>query len=353
MKHSLKIGVVLILALFICLHYSLSLAKNYDCKSIGFDAGLKGVEEFMIQNVAEEHYRESQDCIMEGYKEGINYANAEKAYKNKDYSKALKLFLVNAQKGYMAAQAKVGELYFNGMGTEQNYQEAFKWNRLAADQGNADACFFLGLSYRNGTGTEKDAERAIEAFRKTVERDSKRANAWAYLALCYKEKGDYGHALESINRALAISPENRDFMQVQAASYLLQGDTKNAKNSYERLLTELKSDIGKEKTAAKYSKASWYALLTAHFTDAERYANDGLALDAKATELHAYIGHAYLLQNSKLEALAVYKKYVGQDADQAALRNKLNEDFSLLKKQYPEKVSVIEWAENKLQLAGK
>ena len=337
------------LALFICLQNSLSHAKGYDCRSIGFDAGLKGVEEFMIQRVAEEHYRESQDCVIDGYKEGINFANAEKAYKNKDYSKALKLFLINAQKGYMPAQARAGELYFNGMGTEQNYQEAFKWSRLAADQGAGDAWFYLGLAYRNGTGTEKDAEKAIEAFRKAVENDPKRAKAWAFLALCYKEKGDYAHALEGINRALAINPDNSEFMQVQAASYLLHGDTKNAKNSYERLLSQLKSDIEKEKSAAKYSKASWYALMASYFTDAERYANDGLALDAKASELHAYIGHAYLLQNSKREALSIYKKYMEQDAEQAALRNKLNDDFSLLKKRYPEKASEIEWAENKLK----
>jgi tetratricopeptide (TPR) repeat protein len=349
MKLSLKIVVVFILALFICLQYSRSHANNYDCESIGFKAGLKGVEEFMIQRVADEHYRESQDCIMDGYKEGINFANAEKAYKNKDYSKALKLFLLNAQKGYVAAQVRAGELYFNGLGTEQNYQEAFKWYKLAADQGDGDAWFYLGVSYRNGTGTEKDAEKASEAFRKTVAKDPKRAKAWAYLALCYKEKGDYGHSLESINRALAISPENIEYMQVQATSYLLQGDTKNTKNSYEQLLAQLKIDIEKEKTAAKYAKASWYTLMTAHFADAERYANDGLALDAKASELHAYIGHAYLLQNSKREALLVYKKYMEQDTDQAALRNKLNDDFSLLKKRYPERASEIEWVENKLQ----
>jgi len=344
-----NIGVVCILALFICLQCSLSHAKSYDCRSIGFDAGLEGVEEFLLQRVAEEHYRDSQDCIMDGYKEGINYTNAQKAYKNKNYSKALKLFLINAQKGYMPAQVKVGELYFNGMGTEQNYQEAFKWNRLAADQGDSEAWFYLGLAYRNGTGTEKDAAKAIEAFRKTVEQDPKRAKAWAYLALGYKEKGDYGHALESINRALAISPDNIEYIQVQAASYVLHGDTKNAQSSYERLLSQLKSDIEKEKSAGKYSKASWYALMTTRFADAERYANDGLALDAKASELHAYIGHACLLQNSKREALAVYKKYMDQDADQAALGNKLNDDFSLLKKRYPERAAEIEWAENKLQ----
>jgi hypothetical protein len=349
MKYSSKIGVVFIFALSICLQYSLSHAKKYDCRSIGFDAGLEGVEEFMLQRVAEEHYRDSQDCIMEGYEDGINYTKAEKAYKKKDYGKALKLFLINAQKGYMPAQVRAGELYFNGLGTEQNYQEAFKWNRLAADQGDGEAWFYLGLAYRNGTGTEKDAEKAIEAFRNTVEKDPKRAKAWAYLALCYKEKGDYAHALEGINRALAISPENIDYLQVQASSFLLKGDTQNAKSSYERLLTQLKADMEKEKTAAKYAKASWYALLAARFADAESYANDGLALDAKASELHAYIGHACLLQNSKREAVAVYKKYMDQDADQAALRNKLNDDFSLLKKRYPERAADIEWAENKLK----
>jgi hypothetical protein len=108
----------------------------------------------------------------------------------------------------------------------------------------------------------------------------------------------------------------------------------------------------KEKTAAKYAKASWYALLTGRFADAEQYANDGLALDAKAAELHAYIGHAYLLQNSKRESLSMYKKYMDQNADQAASKSKLNNDLSLLKKRYPEKASSIEWAEKKLQSAG-
>jgi predicted Zn-dependent protease len=349
MKHSSKIGVVFIFALSVCLQYSLSHAKGYDCRSIGFDAGLKGVEEYMLQRVAEEHYGDSQDCIIDAYKEGINYTNAEKAYKKKDYVKALKLFLVNAQKGYEAAQVRAGELYFNGLGTEQNYQEAFKWYSLAAAQGNADALFHLGLSYRNGTGAEKNPEQAIEMFRKAAEKDPRMANSWAYLALCYKEKGEYAHALEGIQRALAISPENIEYMQVQASSYLLKGDTQNAKNSYERLLTQLKPDMEKEKTAAKYAKASWYALLAARFAEAESYANDGLALDANASEFHAYIGHAYLLQNSKRESISIYKKYMEQDADQAAHRNKLNDDFSLLKKRYPERASEIEWAQKKLQ----
>ena len=55
-----------------------------------------------------------------------------------------------------AAQYKLGFLYYQGQGLQQDVAEAVKWMRMAAEQGNADAQFNLGTSYAKGEGVPQD-----------------------------------------------------------------------------------------------------------------------------------------------------------------------------------------------------
>ena len=49
-----------------------------------------------------------------------------------------------ADLGAAEAQAKLGELYFDGKGVPQSDAAAERYFRLAADQGNSNAQYFLG-----------------------------------------------------------------------------------------------------------------------------------------------------------------------------------------------------------------
>ncbi len=64
--------------------------------------------------------------------------------------------LVRAQRGNVAAEARLGWLYSIGRGVPQNYYEAARWYYRAATRGNADAQFALGMLYNKGQGVQRD-----------------------------------------------------------------------------------------------------------------------------------------------------------------------------------------------------
>ena len=65
------------------------------------------------------------------------FENAAAAYRQGDYTTALRIIRPMARKGYDPAQFKLGLIYVKGNGVPQDYGEALKWYRKAADQGNA------------------------------------------------------------------------------------------------------------------------------------------------------------------------------------------------------------------------
>ena len=127
-------------------------------------------------------------------------------YENGLYSKAYKLLLPLAKKGYAKAQLCIGDCHTNGLGVFMDTEEAVKWYRLAADQdlpeaqyrmfvccsdgvgiernsvnaakwcrkaadaGLEEAIYDMGMLYVKGTGVEQNAKSAFKWFRKGAER---------------------------------------------------------------------------------------------------------------------------------------------------------------------------------------
>lgn len=86
-----------------------------------------------------------------------------------DYAKAFNVFKPAAEQGHARSQYKLGLMYANGYGVEQDHAEAFKWFRLAAAQGERDAHFKLGVMYSNGQGVIQDNVRAHSWFNLAAE----------------------------------------------------------------------------------------------------------------------------------------------------------------------------------------
>jgi len=57
------------------------------------------------------------------------------AFKRKDYKIALDKWKPLAEQGHDDAQYKLGKLYREGLGVEQNYIEAYKWYYIVAKKG--------------------------------------------------------------------------------------------------------------------------------------------------------------------------------------------------------------------------
>ena len=98
---------------------------------------------------------------------GNMYYNGEGTEVN--YEKALYWWEKAAEQGDVRAQFNVGLIFFRGLGTEVNYEKALYWYEKAAKQGDADAQFNLGNMYYNGEGTEVNYKKALYWYEKAAE----------------------------------------------------------------------------------------------------------------------------------------------------------------------------------------
>lgn len=86
------------------------------------------------------------------------------AYRAREFAKAAELWRPLADQGVAVAQYRLGILYAEGKGVEQNDATAFTWMQRAAAQGNADAQYDIGASYFGGIGVEKSEKEAAKWF---------------------------------------------------------------------------------------------------------------------------------------------------------------------------------------------
>ena len=123
------------------------------------------------------------------------------------YSAALAGFLKveqTAEKMKPYLQYRIGRMYYDGYGTEQDFTEALKWLELSARGGNHLSEYTVAKMYRDGKGTERDPEMAAAWFEKAAESDN--AYAMYSLAKLYI-KGDIPKDHEAAFRLLERAKE--------------------------------------------------------------------------------------------------------------------------------------------------
>jgi TPR repeat protein len=92
------------------------------------------------------------------FKLGIIYFKGRET--PQDYKEALKWFQSAAELGLPEAQHNTGVMYYEGKGVSQNYAEALKWFSKAARQNNPKSQYNLGVIYASGIGTSQDHIKA-------------------------------------------------------------------------------------------------------------------------------------------------------------------------------------------------
>lgn len=164
-----------------------------------------------------------------------------RAYQNKQFETALRVWSELAEQGDARAQYAIGTIYRTGRGVAQDYAEALKWYRKAADQGYARAQTALAWMYRNGQGVAKDSSEALSWYRKAAEQGDAEAQTslgWVY------ENGDgvskdVGAAREWYRRAGEAARKNpRDPFSDPAM-------VESARPDSGKLLLKLEPDSGK------------------------------------------------------------------------------------------------------------
>ena len=77
---------------------------------------------------------------------------ANKAYTNKEYDTAFKLFTVLAEQDNADAQTSLGYMYQKAQGCEVNEARTLELYTKAAEQNQPYALFNLAILYENGIG---------------------------------------------------------------------------------------------------------------------------------------------------------------------------------------------------------
>ena len=73
-----------------------------------------------------------------------------------DYRAALKIYHRLAENGEPRSQDDLADMYYIGLGTDQDFAKAVKWFRRAADQGHPPSLFNLGILHLYGHGVPRN-----------------------------------------------------------------------------------------------------------------------------------------------------------------------------------------------------
>lgn len=142
------------------------------------------------------------------------------------YREALNGFLEieprTRQKAYV--HYRIGRMFYDGYGTDIDYEKAFKWLKKAADEGNHLSEFVVGKMLCNGTGTERDTEAGTEYLTRAA--NSGNEYAQNYLdSRTFWEQGCVVKLVGSVGRLLSENLENsRAAMAECSAAVFGHGD---------------------------------------------------------------------------------------------------------------------------------
>ena len=190
---------------------------------------------------------------------------ARNAVKDKDYDRALELFSKEADKGNILAKYeiadlcrrnlcqgnafeiyrealngfleieprtrqkayvhyRIGRMFYDGYGTDIDYEKAFKWLKKAADEGNHLSEFVVGKMLCNGTGTEKDTEAGTEYLTRAANSGNEYAQNYLDSRTSW-EQGCVVKLVGSVGRLLSENLENsRAAMAECSAAVFGHGD---------------------------------------------------------------------------------------------------------------------------------
>lgn len=190
---------------------------------------------------------------------------ARNAVKDKDYDRALELFSKEADKGNILAKYeiadlcrrnlcqgnafeiyrealngfleieprtkqkayvhyRIGRMFYDGYGTDIDYEEAFKWLKKAADEGNHLSEFVVGKMLCNGTGAERDTEVGTEYLTRAANSGNEYAQNYLDSRTSW-EQGCVVKLVGSVGRLLSENLENsRAAMAECSAAVFGHGD---------------------------------------------------------------------------------------------------------------------------------
>ncbi|AGR78051.1 Sel1 repeat-containing protein [Aliarcobacter butzleri 7h1h] len=199
--------------------------------------------------------------LQQGY--SVDYLEGNVAYSMRDYEKAFRLFEKSANQGEILAQAKLGEMYTNGIGTNQdfnkafywsqkyivnqpmkavityadsnNYEKALEWLKSLANDENIEAQLTLASLYYLGNMVKQDYKKSIYWYEKAANQGN--TNAYVNLIEIFDKQKDYKKSLFWHKK---FSEHENYYTRTIAQQsigkiYIERGESKRAIQFYEKL----------------------------------------------------------------------------------------------------------------------
>lgn len=139
-------------------------ANSYNGNYLAFahlgEAYHHGLGKEVNYDKAKEYYEKALDAG----EDAVLFWYGEIYYDEEQYEDALKKFqraAVDGNEFQNKAEDRIGDLYHDGRGVEQNFDKAVEWYEKAAEHGNVDSMCSLAVMYITGDEVEKDERRAL------------------------------------------------------------------------------------------------------------------------------------------------------------------------------------------------
>lgn len=188
---------------------------------------------------------------------------------NKSPQKAFRSFLIGSVSDDASCQNSLAICYLEGFGVEKDTINAIKWFEKSANNGNLYGQRNLAYKYVYGVGVEQDINQAIYWFEKAAEHDDEDSYD-ALISLYYKtknytslyrlvEKGstlnfnsclntlaycyakgegtakDIKKAISTIDKAIALFPNDINLYDTKGEILSIKGDKKGAKSMWDKV----------------------------------------------------------------------------------------------------------------------
>lgn len=144
-----------------------------------------------------------------------------KAYADKDYGKAARLFKDEADRGNPTAQFFLGVLYTSGKGVSKNGAKGVALLKNAADGGVVKAQTYLGYFYFTGdAGLQEDHAEALSWFQRAGRKGDQDAQEMTgMLLLATKDPDNYNAAAQWLERSLEPNKQLDDLVGPSAKDH--------------------------------------------------------------------------------------------------------------------------------------
>lgn len=149
---------------------------------------------------------------------------------------------------------------------------------------------------------EGDTETAIELYEKTVELAPYDLALRAHLIGLYRTTGDHDHALDHLQMATMIMPQNAELYVEVGRTFLTLGRWEEAEGAFREALA-----------LAGGLEAAWYGLGSAlngqaEFERAEEVLREGLRVSPSSSRMYENLGDALLGGGQVDEAIGAYRR---------------------------------------------